>query len=90
MALTWYVGHIVVGLGAVIALGLVGNQTLLVAFAWGLGFVVVAFLSSWAWKSFSRPGPLEWLRRKVAAYARFTRSFCPPPRRPGGTRASCA
>jgi uncharacterized protein len=66
MALTWYVGHIVFGLGTVDALGLVGNQTLPVAFGCGLAFFVLAVGLSWAWKAYFRHGPLEWLMRRVA------------------------
>jgi uncharacterized membrane protein YeiB len=66
MALTWYVGHIVIGLGTVEALGLVQKETLPVAFASGLGFFVVAVGLSWWWKVYFRHGPLEWLMRKVA------------------------
>ena len=66
MALTWYVGHIVLGLGAVEALGLIGNETLPVAFGSGLAFFALAVVLSWVWKAFFRHGPLEWLMRRIA------------------------
>jgi uncharacterized protein len=66
MALTWYFAHIVLGLGTVVALGLVGSQPLPVAAGCGLGFFAVAVLVSWLWKKAFRYGPLEWVMRKVA------------------------
>jgi uncharacterized protein len=66
LALTWYFAHIVLGLGAVVALGLVGSQPLPVAAGCGLGFFAVAVLVSWLWKKAFRHGPLEWVMRKVA------------------------
>jgi uncharacterized protein len=66
MALTWYVAHIVLGLGAVVALGLVGSQPLPVAAGYGGGFFAGAVLVSWLWKKAFRHGPLEWVMRQVA------------------------
>jgi uncharacterized membrane protein YeiB len=66
MALTWYFAHIVLGLGAVVALGLVSSQPLAVAVGCGAGFFAVAVLISWLWKRAFRHGPLEWVMRKVA------------------------
>jgi uncharacterized membrane protein YeiB len=66
MALTWYVAHIVLGLGAVVALGLVASQALPVAAGCGVGFFMVAVVLSWLWKMVSRHGPLEWALRKAA------------------------
>jgi uncharacterized membrane protein YeiB len=66
MALTWYIAHIVLGLGTVMALDLVASQPLPVAAGCGVGFFTVAVLASWLWKSRFRHGPLEWVMRKVA------------------------
>jgi uncharacterized membrane protein YeiB len=66
MALTWYVAHIVLGLGTVEALGLVSSQPRPVAAGAGVLFFVLAVLVSWLWKKAFRHGPLEWLMRKVA------------------------
>jgi uncharacterized protein len=67
MALTWYVAHIVLGLGTVDALGLVASQTLLASAGYGVGFFALAVLASCLWKLVFRHGPLEWVMRKVAA-----------------------
>jgi uncharacterized membrane protein YeiB len=70
MALTWYFAHIVLGLGGVVALGLVNSQPLPVAAGYGVGFFAVAVLVSWLWKTAFRHGPLEWIMRKVAGQGR--------------------
>jgi uncharacterized protein len=62
MALTWYFAHIVLGLGAVVALGLVASQPLPIAAGCGVGFFAVAAMAF-------RHGPLEWVMRIVAGQA---------------------
>jgi uncharacterized membrane protein YeiB len=66
MALTWYAAHIVLGLGAVVALDLTSSQPLPLAAGCGVGFFAGAVLLSWLWKARFRHGPLEWLMRVVA------------------------
>jgi uncharacterized protein len=66
MALTWYFAHIVLGLGTVVALGLVASQPLSVAAGCGAAFFALAVLVSWLWKMVFRHGPLEWAMRKIA------------------------
>ena len=66
MALTWYVAHIVIGLGTLEALGMVGTKPLPVAAGYGLAFFGIAVLLSPIWKAVSRHGPLEWVMRKAA------------------------
>ena len=66
MALTWYFAHIVLGLGTLVALGLVGAEQLPVAAGYGVLFFAGAVLASTVWKSISRHGPLEWAMRRVA------------------------
>ena len=66
LALLAYVAHIVLGLGAVVALGLVGAEPLTVAAGCGVAFFAVAVLVSWVWKRVWRYGPLEKLMRATA------------------------
>jgi uncharacterized protein len=66
MALTWYVLHIILGLGSVLAMGLAASQPLPVGQACGLLFFSAAVLVSWLWKRQFRHGPLEWVMRRVA------------------------
>jgi uncharacterized membrane protein YeiB len=66
MAFTWYMGHIVLGLGAVVLLGLDTTQPPALAVATGSGFFLLAMaLSSWWMKRFQH-GPLEALLRRIA------------------------
>jgi len=66
MALTWYFAHIILGLGTVVALGLVATQSLPRAAGCGVFFFALAVLLSWLWKKVFRHGPLEWIMRKIA------------------------
>ena len=66
MAFTWYVGHIVLGLGGVILFGLYDRQTVGAGAAAGLTFFAIACVVSFYWRRRFRHGPLEWLMRRVA------------------------
>ncbi|MGL6076211.1 MAG: DUF418 domain-containing protein [Fimbriiglobus sp.] len=66
LALTWYFAHIIVGLGTLVALGIVGTASLPVGVGYGLAFFGSALLFSWAWRSIFRYGPLEWFMRRIA------------------------
>lgn len=66
MAFTWYVLHIVVGLGGLQAFGLEDNQRISIAVASAAGFFVVISLISLVVRSRGHRGPLEWIMRKVA------------------------
>jgi uncharacterized membrane protein YeiB len=66
MAFTWYVGHIVLGLGGVILLGLYDDQSVGAGVAAGTAFFALACVVSFFWRRRFRHGPLEWLMRRVA------------------------
>jgi uncharacterized membrane protein YeiB len=66
MALTWYLAHILLGLGTIVALDLVNTQSLPVAAACGVGFFATAVALSCMWKAFFRNGPLEAVLRRLA------------------------
>ena len=66
LAFTWYIAHIVLGLGTVVLLDLETRWPLWVGLATGLGFFVVACGFSLLYKRWFRHGPLEWLMRRVA------------------------
>jgi uncharacterized membrane protein YeiB len=66
MAFTWYVLHIVLGLGGLIVLGLTDDQSLILAVTSAAAFFVTIVLISVAVRSHGKQGPLEWLLRKVA------------------------
>ncbi|HEY4259067.1 MAG TPA: DUF418 domain-containing protein, partial [Schlesneria sp.] len=65
MALTWYMAHIVFGLGTIEALDLVGSQSLPIAVASGVGFFLIVVALSSLWKGAFRFGPLEWGLRQL-------------------------
>lgn len=64
MAFTWYVAHIVVGLGGVIVLGWT-RTTHGQALATAVGFFTLAAAISCWWKKRFNHGPLEFLLRRV-------------------------
>jgi uncharacterized membrane protein YeiB len=66
MAFTWYVGHIVLGLGGVILLGLYDNKPVAAGVGAGVVFFALACVVSLAWRHRWKHGPLEWLMRRVA------------------------
>lgn len=64
LAFTWYVAHIILGLGTVEALGLTSVSPS-IALATGVGFLLLATLCSiWILRRF-RTGPFEWMLRRV-------------------------
>lgn len=66
LALTWYLAHIVLGLGALVAFGRAGRTSLGAATGYGLAFFALAVLGSWLWTRRVGQGPLEGLMRRVA------------------------
>ena len=66
MALTWYLGHIVIGLGAVLALGWDGQWPVWRGFVAAGVFYLAAMVLSFVWMGWFRFGPMEWMMRKVA------------------------
>ncbi len=63
LAFTWYVAHIVLGLGTIEALGLTGTETPERAALAAVAFFATAVAVSWFWLRRFRHGPLEWLMR---------------------------
>ncbi|MBU1227486.1 MAG: DUF1624 domain-containing protein [Actinobacteria bacterium] len=66
LALTIYVGHVLVGMGTLGAMGRLGSQTL--SFALGAAAVFIAAAAAFAviWRRFRRRGPVESLMRLIA------------------------
>lgn len=66
MALTLYVAHILIGMGALEEMGLLdGSLATHEIFAASLTFCALAALFSWIWLVFLRRGPLEELMRRI-------------------------
>lgn len=72
LALTIYIGHVIVGMGLLLALGNLHNHSQGFTFAYtGLVFVVSVIFSS-LWKRRYAQGPLEWAMRQVSQPASVT------------------
>jgi uncharacterized protein len=69
MALTWYIAHIIFGLGGIVALELEATQSQLTAACAGLCFFAGAALFSSIWMRYFRRGPLEAAIRALAGQA---------------------
>jgi len=66
LALTLYVGHVVVGLAPLEASGLLeGRRSVGPSVAWGAAFCVGAVLFAHLWRRRHPRGPLEWLMRRI-------------------------
>ncbi|QDU83589.1 hypothetical protein Pla163_06880 [Planctomycetes bacterium Pla163] len=63
LALTLYVAHVVVGIGAFHETG--ADLTLPETVAWWAGFCVLAAAASHAYRTFFATGPFEWLLRRA-------------------------
>jgi uncharacterized protein len=66
MAFTWYVAHILLGLGFVVAMGWDKASSTRAGLVTGLAFFALAVAASLLWKRHARHGPLEGLMRKIA------------------------
>ncbi|ABX02669.1 MAG TPA: DUF418 domain-containing protein [Herpetosiphon sp.] len=63
LALTWYIGHVVIGLGVLTSLGFYQNQSLATSLWLALGFFGLAVGCSVWWKKRFNNGPLETVLR---------------------------
>jgi uncharacterized membrane protein YeiB len=66
MAFTWYVVHILLGLGSIVAMGWDKANSTPAGLASGLAFFTLAVAASLVWKRHARHGPLEAMMRKIA------------------------
>lgn len=66
LALTIYIAHVVVGLGALEEMGRLGGQTLTFAAGASITFVAAAILAATLWRRRFRRGPIEALMRRLS------------------------
>lgn len=66
LAFTWYMVHIILGLGTIDALGLTGSKTLGAGMLTGFTFFALTVPLSVLWKTKWKTGPLEGLMRRLA------------------------
>jgi len=64
-ALTFYVAHVVIGMGILEETGKLENQKLSMAVFSAMIFCLGGMIVSLGWSRFFRRGPLEWVLRKV-------------------------
>ena len=65
LALTLYVGHVIVGLGTLEELGRLEDQSLPFAVSAALAFVAGSILFATLWRRRFARGPLEWVMRRL-------------------------
>jgi uncharacterized protein len=68
LALTFYVAHVVVGMGIIEVLfpGKAGNLSVSFSVLYAFGFSLCCILFALVWRKHKPSGPLEWIMRKVA------------------------
>ena len=65
-AFTWYIAHVVVGVGGLYATGIVQHHTSLLALTVATGACVLASCVSLGYRRRFHYGPLEWMLRRIA------------------------
>lgn len=66
LAFTFYVGHVVVGMGLLLLLGRLEDQSLAFSLACAAVFFLLAVAFAAVWTRRFRLGPLEWIMRRLA------------------------
>jgi len=66
LALTFYVAHVIVGMGSLEIIGKLENQTIDFAVFIALLFNILCILFAYLWKMKFKTGPLEWVFREVS------------------------
>lgn len=65
LSLSHYIGHIVIGLGFLEAVGNLENGRLSFAVAYGCGYFIIAIIFSYVWRKWMKRGPIELLMRRM-------------------------
>ncbi|MDQ0177822.1 putative membrane protein YeiB [Bacillus chungangensis] len=65
LTLTHYVSHVFIGIGILVLLNRLENQTLAFSLIFTILFFVVSILLSVLWSSKFKRGPIEWVMRKI-------------------------
>ncbi|TXK84373.1 DUF418 domain-containing protein [Paenibacillus sp. N3.4] len=66
LSLTHYIGHVVIGLGFLEAVGHLENGKLSFAIAYGCGYFIIAIIFSYVWRKSMNRGPVELIMRKMS------------------------
>ncbi len=67
LSLTFYVAHVIIGMGILESMGLLYHQSIEMVWVAGLTFNVSAIVFAVVWKSKFNTGPLEWVFKKLAS-----------------------
>jgi uncharacterized membrane protein YeiB len=67
LALTFYVAHVIIGMGIieVINPSKMGNYTVEFSVGYALLFSLLCILFAIIWRKYNNSGPLEWVMRKI-------------------------
>ncbi len=67
LALTFYVAHVIIGMGIVeiITPNKMGNSSIEFSIIYALAFSVFCIIFALIWRKYKKSGPLEWLMRKI-------------------------
>jgi len=65
LSLTFYIAHIIIGMGILECMGRLNNQTIEFALLSALIFFMASMVFSVVWLKYFTAGPLEWLFRKL-------------------------
>lgn len=66
LSLTHYLGHVMIGLGLLEALGYLENGSLPFAVSYSCGYFIIAVILSYGWRQRMKRGPVELLLRKLS------------------------
>lgn len=65
LSLSHYIGHVLIGLGFLQAVGYLENGRLSFAIAYGCGYFIIALYFSHLWRRWMKRGPVELIMRKI-------------------------
>ena len=67
LALTFYVAHVIIGMGIIDAINpsKMGEYSVVFSVIYALGFSLICILFAVVWKKHKESGPLEWIMRKL-------------------------
>ncbi|CAM1345635.1 DUF418 domain-containing protein [Tenacibaculum amylolyticum] len=67
LALTFYVAHVIIGMGVIEAINptKMGKYTVEFSVIYALGFSLICILFAVVWRKHKKSGPLEWVMRKL-------------------------
>ena len=67
LALTFYLAHVIIGMGLIEELGAqdFGNYSIQFSVTYALGFSFCCTVFAVVWLKYKKSGPLEWIMRKI-------------------------